>query len=148
MGTVVLLQLTWGSELSADERELLVERLGLRPHLPVEWKRMLRRAGVVDVRVQDWTSGEPGGPSTASASRDAADAAQLTWQQKVQIVTRSWRKWGGGWRAARAAVEREMELLRDLSDERAIGFQLITGVKWPHARSDRAETPPQAAVPS
>lgn len=148
MGSVVLLQLTWGSELSADERELLVERLGLRPHLPVEWKRMLRVAGVVDVRVQDWTSGEPGGPSTASASRDAADAAQLTWQQKVQIVTRSWRKWGGGWRAARAAVEREMELLRDLSDERAIGFQLITGVKWPHARSDRRDTPPEATVPS
>jgi SAM-dependent methyltransferase len=148
MGTVVLLQLTWGSELSADERELLVERLGLRPHLPVEWKRMLRVAGVVDVRVQDWTSGEPGGQSTAAASRDAADAAQLTWQQKVQIVTRSWRKWGGGWRAARAAVEREMELLRDLSDERAIGFQLITGVKWPHPRTERRDTPPQVAAPS
>jgi SAM-dependent methyltransferase len=148
MGTVVLLQLTWGSELSADERELLVERLGLRPHLPVEWKRMLRVAGVVDVRVQDWTSGEPGGQSTAAASRDAVDAAQLTWQQKVQIVTRSWRKWGGGWRAARAAVEREMELLRDLSDERAIGFQLITGVKWPHPRTERRDTPPQVAAPS
>ena len=147
MGSVVLLQLTWGSELSADERELLVERLGLRPHLPVEWKRMLRVAGVVDVRVQDWTSGDPGGPSTASASRDAADAAQLTWPQKVQIVTRSWRKWGGGWRAARAAVEREMELLRDLSDGRAIGFQLITGVKWPHARSDRSDAPPAAIGP-
>jgi SAM-dependent methyltransferase len=148
MGTVVLLQLTWGSELSADERELLVERLGLRPHLPVEWKRMLRVAGVVDVRVQDWTSGEPGGQSTAAASRDAADAAQLTWQQKVQIVTRSWRKWGGGWRAARAAVEREMELLRDLSDERAIGFQLITGVKWPHPRTEPLDTPPRVAAPS
>lgn len=137
MGAVVLLQLTWGSELSAEERELLVERLGLRPHLLVEWKRMLRDAGVVDVQVQDWTSGAPGGPSTANASRDAADAAQLTWQQKVQIATRSWRKWGGGWRAARAAVEREMELLRDLADERAIGFQLIKGVKWPHPDADR-----------
>ena len=44
--------------------ELLVERLGLRPHLLVQWKRMLRDVGVVDVQVQDWTSGEPGGPST------------------------------------------------------------------------------------
>jgi SAM-dependent methyltransferase len=137
MGSIVLLQLTWGSELSAEERELLVERLGLRPLLLVEWKRTLRDAGGVDVQVQDWTSGEPGGPSTASAARDAVDAAQLTWQQKVQIATRSWRKWGGGWRAARAAVEREMELLRDLSDERAIGFQLIKGVKWPHGRDNR-----------
>jgi len=138
MGSVVLLQLTWGSELSADDRELLVERLGLRPHLLVEWKRMLRDAGAVDVQVQDWTSGEPGGPSTVGAARDAADAAHLTWQQKVQIVTRSWRKWGG-WRAARAAVEREMALLRDLSDERAIGFQLIKGVKWPHGRENRGD---------
>jgi SAM-dependent methyltransferase len=146
MGSIVLLQLTWGSELSADERELLVERLGLRPHLLVEWKRMLRDAGVVDVQVQDWTSGEPGGHSTASASRDAADAAQLTWQQKVQIATRSWRKWGGGWRAARAAIEREMELLRDLSDERAIGFQLIKGVKWPHGRDNRRASAPMSAT--
>lgn len=129
MGSVVLLQLTWGSELSRDERELVVERLGLRPHLLVEWKQMLREAGVVDILVQDWTSGEPGrrgGP---------AGAAHLTWQEKVQIATRAWRKWGRGegWGAVRGAVAREMSLLRELSDERAIGFQLIKGVKWPHA---------------
>lgn len=142
MGAVVLLVLTWGSELSQAGRELLVERLGLHPHLLVEWKRMLRAAGIVDVQVQDWTSGEPGGASTAGAARDAADAAQLTWQQKVQIATRSWRRWGwGGWREARAAVEREMALLEDLSDERAIGFQLIKGVKWPHQR----DIPPEGA---
>jgi SAM-dependent methyltransferase len=126
MGSVVLLQLTWGSELSGDERELVVERLGLRPHLLVEWKRMMREAGLVDVLVQDWTSGEPGrrgGP---------AGAAHLTWQEKVQIATRAWRKWGRGWGAVRGEVAREMELLRELSDERAIGFQLIKGVKWPH----------------
>jgi hypothetical protein len=31
-------------------------------------------------------------------------------------------------------VEREAALLRELSRERAIGFQLIKGVKWPHAK--------------
>jgi len=142
MGTVVLLELTWGSALTSGAQELLVERLGLRPRLLVEWKRMLRDAGVVDVQVQDWTSGEPGGPSTAGAARNAAGAAQLTWPQKVQIATRTWRAWGG-WRAARRAVEREMALLRDLADERAIGFQLITGVKWPYERDPSArDTPP------
>ena len=125
MGAVVLLQLTWSSEISAPARELLVERLGLRPHLLVEWKQMLRDAGVVDIQVQDWTDGGGGAP---------ADAPELTWQQKAQIVARAWRQWG--WREARGAVERETALLRDLSRERALGFQLVKGVKWPHARSE------------
>jgi SAM-dependent methyltransferase len=125
MGTVVLLQLTWSSEISTGARELLVERLGLRPHLLVEWKQMLRDAGVVDIQVQDWTDGGSG---------VAADAPDLTWQQKAQIVARAWRQWG--WREARDAVGRETALLRELSRERALGFQLVKGVKWPHARSE------------
>ncbi len=120
MGSVVLLELTWGSELSRDERELVVERLGLRPHFLVEWKQMLRDAGVVEIIVEDWTS--------AGGTPRGSRAVRLTWQQKVQIATRAWRKWG--WRGARRAVERELALLRELSDERAIGFQLIKGVKW------------------
>ena len=55
MGAVVLLQLTWSSEISPAARALLVERLGMRPHLLMEWKQMLRDAGVVDLQVQDWT---------------------------------------------------------------------------------------------
>ena len=147
MGPVVLLELTWGSELSAAERELLVERLGLRPQLLVEWKRMLRDAGVVDIQVQDWTSGEPGGASTAGAARDAVDAVRLTWAQKIQIAARAWRSFDGGWHAARAAVQRELALLRELSDERAIGFQLIKGVKWPHRRPERMSGPTPAPRP-
>ncbi|HWZ58741.1 MAG TPA: class I SAM-dependent methyltransferase [Gemmatimonadaceae bacterium] len=122
MGVVVLLQLTWGSELSADEQERVVERLGLRPHLLIEWKRMLRDAGVVDCHVQDWT---PGG-SVATIG--------LSWSEKVQIAGQAMRTSGGGWRTMRQAVDREIHLLRELADERAIGFQLIKGVKWPHAR--------------
>jgi SAM-dependent methyltransferase len=124
MGPVVLLQLTWSSELSTEARGLLVERLGVRPRLVVEWKQMLRDAGVVDLQVQDWT--DAGGDTAPD------EAPQLTWQQKAQIVARAWRRWG--WRGARAALEREESLLRELSRERAIGFQVIRGVKWPHAR--------------
>ena len=133
MGTIVLLQPTWSSEIPAGARELLVERLGLRPHLLVEWKQMLRDAGVVEIQVQDWTSGGPGASSRATGTQRAAtEAAQLNWQQKMHIVGRAWRQWG--WREARGAVERETTLLKELSKERALGFQLLKGVKWPHAR--------------
>ncbi|HEX2717622.1 MAG TPA: methyltransferase domain-containing protein [Gemmatimonadaceae bacterium] len=125
MGLIVLLQPTWSADIRGAAREMLVERLGLRPRLLVEWKQMLREAGVVELQVQDWTSGGPvrGGPQPD---------AELTWQQKVQIVGRAWRR--RGWREARGAIEREKTLLRELSRERAIGFQLLKGVKWPHAR--------------
>lgn len=133
MGPVVLLQPTWSSEIAMGARELLVERLGLRPHLLVEWKQMLRDAGVVEIQVQDWTSGGPGASATRATGGRAAKVARLTWQQKMQIAGRAWRRWG--WREARGAVERETTLLRELSRERSIGFQLIKGVKWPHAKT-------------
>jgi SAM-dependent methyltransferase len=130
MGSVVLLQPTWTSEIPAEARELIVERLGLRPHLLVEWKQMLRDAGVVELQVQDWTSGAPRG--RASSGADEGEP-QLTWRQKAQIVGRALRQ--RGWREARGAVERETMLIRELSRERAIGFQLIKGVKWPHPKN-------------
>src|SRR5690348_3368047 len=130
MGAVVLLQPTWTSEIEAHEREPIVERLGLRPHLLVEWKAMLRDAGVVEIRVEDWTSGPPGGRGTGTGAVQRPPG--LTWRQKMQIVGRAWRR--RGWREARSAVERETTLIRELSRERTIGFQLITGIKWPHER--------------
>ncbi len=39
MGIVVLLMPTWTSEIAREAREAIVDRLGLRPHLLVEWKR-------------------------------------------------------------------------------------------------------------
>lgn len=128
LGHVVLLLPTWTSEIDTDDREELVERLGLRPRLLVEWKQMLRAAGLVNITVQDWSDGGPAAPATTP--HDAMPA--LTWQQKAQITGRAWRR--RGWRAARGAVRRELELLEDLSRDRALGFQLITGVKWPHPR--------------
>ena len=133
MGAVVLLQPTWSSEISEEAREMLVERLGLRPHLLVEWKQMLRDAGVVEIQVQDWTTGGPSGGRTSGAFRAVSDAPELTWQEKAQIVGRALRR--SGWREARSAIERETALLRELSRERALGFQLIKGVKWPHAKA-------------
>jgi SAM-dependent methyltransferase len=130
MGTVVLLQPTWTSETPPEARELIVERLGLRPHLLVEWKQMLRGAGAVELQVQDWTSGAPGGRTSSSSGENRT--VPLTSLEKAHIIGRAWLRWG--WRAARGAVARETTLIRDLSRERAIGFQLVKGVKWPHAR--------------
>ena len=130
MGIVVLLQPTWTSEIAREAREAVVDRLGLRPRLLVEWKQMMRDAGLVELQVQDWTDGAPGG--RASAPDGHARHPALTFRQKAQIVSRAWRRWG--WRAARGAVAQETTLIRELSRERALGFQLLKGVKWPHAR--------------
>lgn len=124
MGPVVLLQLTWSSEIPAAARERVVERMGLRPYMLVEWKQMLRDAGIVDIQVQDWTTGAEG----VEPAEDA-EGSQLGWREKMQIVGNSWRR--GGWREARGAVARETRLLREISRERALGFALIKGVKWP-----------------
>jgi hypothetical protein len=37
-------------------------------------------------------------------------------------------------REALGCLEREETLLRELARDRAVGFQVIRGVKWPHAR--------------
>jgi SAM-dependent methyltransferase len=128
LGRVVLLVPTWTSEIPEEDREALVERLGLRPFLLVEWKQMLREAGLVDLTVQDWSDDGSGARGASAPEPRLA----LTWRQKAQIAGRAWRR--RGWRAARGAVRREMELLQELARDRALGFQLITGVKWPHAR--------------
>jgi ubiquinone/menaquinone biosynthesis C-methylase UbiE len=127
MGAVVLLQLTWSSELPASARELVVARLGLRPHLLMEWKQMLRDAGVVDVQVDDWTDE----CDEELGDCDDGTVPQLNWQDKMQIVGHAFRR--SGWKEARAALARETELLRELSRERSMGFSIIKGVKWPHS---------------
>jgi SAM-dependent methyltransferase len=128
LGRVALLVPTWTSEIPAGDREALVERLGLRPFLLVQWKQMCREAGLVDITVQDWSEGSDSGSGTSPTD----PVPVLTWRQKAHIAGRAWRR--RGWRAARGAVRRELELFEELSRERALGFQVITGVKWPHAR--------------
>jgi SAM-dependent methyltransferase len=138
LGAIVLLQLTWSSELDEADRELVVERLGLRPRMLVEWKQMLRDAGAVEIQVQDWTEGGPRCFTRTPGQKTPISTPQLRWQDKVQIVGQAWRRWGwraSGLRAGRDAVERESALLRDLSRQRVLGFQLIKGVKWPHAKT-------------
>jgi SAM-dependent methyltransferase len=137
MGTIVLVQPTWSAELPPEGREALVDRLGLRPYHLVEWKRFLREAGAVEIQVQDWSEGAPGCARRPSGAVAVAGEPELTWRNKVHIVSRAWKQWGwraGALDAGRGAVERERRILRTLSSERALGLHLITGVKWPHSR--------------
>ena len=128
MGHVLTLVPTWSSDVPIAEREPIAERLGLRPYLLVEWKQMMRDAGVVEVVVQDWSDGGPG----ARASGNQPTVPQLTWLQKAHIAARALRR--RGLRAARSSVRRESALLQELARSRAIGFHLISGVKWPQTR--------------
>ncbi len=122
---VVLCLLTWNTEFDEEDRAAVVERLGLGLRHLVEWKQMMREAGLVDIEVQDWTD---------RGTRGRVDAVTtFTLGQRLQIVSRAWRRWG--WRAAREAVEKETSLLRHLSQERAVGFHVVRGVKWPHPMS-------------
>jgi ubiquinone/menaquinone biosynthesis C-methylase UbiE len=134
MGAVVLLQLTWSSELPASRRELVVERLGLRPRMLVEWKQMLRETGVVDIQVKDWTNECDDELATAGEG----SSPHLNWQAKLQVMGRALRR--SGWAEARQALVRETELLRDLSRERSMNFSIIKGVKWPHVLASQGAT--------
>lgn len=123
---VVLVQMTWNADFDAEERAAVVARLGLGLRHLVHWKQMMREAGLVEIEVQDWTD---------RGDRGQAEAlAPFTLQQKLQIASRAWRRWG--WRAARDAVERETMLLQDLAQERSVGFHVLRGVKWPHGRDE------------
>jgi ubiquinone/menaquinone biosynthesis C-methylase UbiE len=127
MGSVVLVQLIWTGNLDAERKERLVEYLGARPMLPVEWKQMLREAGVVELHAEDWSD-----RSTAIRPEVHApfpDFAQIfTVREKLGILRRAMRRWG--WRGVRGAVMREQEIHKLLTRERVLGLTLIKGTRW------------------
>jgi SAM-dependent methyltransferase len=126
-GSVVLVQLTWTGHVEPERRELLVEHLGARPMILVEWKQLLRDAGVVDLVVEDWSDvPSPFRPGGAGPFPDFSEI--FTLRQQAMILLRAWRRWG--WRSVRGAVMREREVHRLLTRERALGLTLIRGTRW------------------
>ncbi|MBW3552587.1 MAG: methyltransferase domain-containing protein [Gemmatimonadetes bacterium] len=123
-GTVVLIQLVWTRAVDPQRSADLVERLGVRPQLVVEWKQMLRAAGITDLVVEDW--------SDAASSQDQPSvlgglAELFTLQGKLRLLPRAWKRWG--WKGVRAVLSREQELRRLLQEERVLGISLIKGTR-------------------
>lgn len=134
MCPVVLLQVTWRSDIPQSTRDDLSARLGLRPKMVVEWKQSLREAGVVDIQVDDWTNECDGELSEEEIEEfipaNWATSLQDTWRSKVQPFRRS------GWKEAKQLLTRETEFWRELLRERSLCFSIFKGVKWPHATTD------------
>lgn len=127
MGSVVLIQLIWTGNLDPLRREILVQHLGARPMLLVEWKQLLRDAGVVDLHVEDWSDQpSPFRPELAGPFPDFARI--FTLREKIAILRRAVERWG--WRGVRGAVVREQEIHHLLTRERVLGLSMIKGTRW------------------
>jgi ubiquinone/menaquinone biosynthesis C-methylase UbiE len=125
MGSVVLVQLIWTGNVDPLRKEILVQHLGARPLLLVEWKQMLREAGVVDLMVQDWSDR----PSPFRPTTPFPDFAEMfSFREKMKIFQRAMKRWG--WRGVRGALMREQEIHTLLTRERVLGLSLIKGTKW------------------
>ena len=132
-GCVVLVQLIWTGNVEAGRREILVQHLGARPMILVEWKQLLRDAGVVDLSVEDWSDApSPFRPSAAAPFPDFAEIFSL--RERMAILKRAFRRWG--WGGVKGAVLREREIHRLLTRERVLGLSLIKGTKWPREETD------------
>lgn len=123
-GTVVLVQLVWTRTLDDAREDELVARLGVRPLMLVEWKQLLREAGVDDVTVEDW--------SDAASSHNQPSvlgglAELFTIRGRLRLLPRAWKRWG--WAGVRIVLTREHELRHLLEEERALGVHLIKGTR-------------------
>jgi SAM-dependent methyltransferase len=128
MGSVVLVQLVWTGNVDEESREILVQHLGARPMLLVEWKQLLRSAGCVELHVEDWSDyASPFRPAVTGPFHDIAEIFSL--RQKVAILRRALRRWG--WRGVRGAVVREREIHQLLTRQRVLGLSMIKATKWP-----------------
>lgn len=125
MGTVLLIQPVWTRAVEDDRRRMLVEHMGLQPFLPVEWKQMLRNAGVVDLHVEDWSDilGDLRRPVTLGRL-----SGFVSWGERLSILYRAWRRWG--LRGAKEAVQRERRIRDLVKEERVLGISVIKGTKW------------------
>ena len=125
-GFVVLVQLVWKAPVDELRRAVLSDHLGARPLMVVEWKRLLREAGVEDVHVEDWSDEETSFRSTVvKPFPDFAEMFSLG--ERLAILRRAWKNWG--WRGVSAALAREQEVHKLLTGERILGLDLLRGRK-------------------
>jgi SAM-dependent methyltransferase len=124
-GHVAVICLIWTGHVDQEQRTILVEHLGARPLLLVEWKRALLEANVGDLRVEDWS--DQAFPFLVRGRTFRSPTDLHTLAGKLKILRRAWRRWG--WRGLRGALRREMRIRNLLGPERTIGVSLIVGTK-------------------
>lgn len=125
-GFVVLVQLVWKAPVDEPRRAVLSEHLGARPLMVVEWRRLLREAGVEDIHVEDWSDEETAfRPAVAKPFPDFAEL--FTLGERLSILRRAWKIWG--WRGVSSAIARENEVHKLLTGERILGLDLLRGRK-------------------
>ena len=137
-GTLVLVQLVWKAPVDEAQRRVLSDHLGAQPMMLVEWRRLLRDAGVADIHTEGWSDEETSfRPKVTKPFPDFAEIFSI-WE-KIAILRRAWTRWG--WRGVRTVLEREWEVHRLLSGERILGLDLLKGRKAdPDADQERVGT--------
>ncbi|MGH7483175.1 MAG: class I SAM-dependent methyltransferase [Longimicrobiales bacterium] len=124
MGNVALIQPVWSQQVEPERRGPLIAHLGVRPFLIMEWKQMLRDAGVVDLKVEDLTD-SPGSWQTLLGT-GALDLPSV--RERSEMFWRAWRTWG--WRGLRRSLAAVHELRHLILRERILGLALIRGTPW------------------
>jgi ubiquinone/menaquinone biosynthesis C-methylase UbiE len=141
-GFVVLVQLVWKAPVDVERQRMLAEHLGARPRMVVEWKRVLREAGVVDVHSEDWSDAQTS--FRATVAKPFPDFAELfSVGEKVGIMRRARRQWG--WRGVWNAIMRERAVHRLLTQERILGLDLLRGRKGSGVSPEGDDQPSRAS---
>ena len=124
--SVVIVQPVWKAPVDPERRAVLADHLGCRPLMLVEWKRILREAGMEHLHTEDWSDEETAfRPQIAKPFPDFAELFSLG--EKLGILRRARRRWG--WSGVWTALAREREVHKLLTRERILGLDLVKGVK-------------------
>ena len=145
-GTIVLVQPVWKAPVDETRRRVISDHLGVKPLMLVEWKRMLREAGVEHLHTEDWTDEETA--FRASVPKPFPDFAELfSLTEKLGILRRAWQRWG--WRGVRSVLLREREVHDLLTRERILGLDLVKGVKsGAPAAAEEEPSVPEGEMPA
>ena len=124
--SVVLVQPVWKAPVDSVRREILSQHLGGRPIMVVEWKRLLRDAGVEGLHTEDWSDEETA--FRPQITKPFPDFSELfTFTEKLRILRRARRRWG--WLGVWTALARTREVHKLLTQERVLGLDLVMGLK-------------------
>ena len=138
---VVLVQPVWKAPVDSLRREILSRHLGCRPIMVVEWKRLLRDAGVEGLHTEDWSDEETA--FRPQISKPFPDFSEMfTFPEKLGILRRARRRWG--WAGVWTAVARARKVHNLLTRERVLGLDLMMGLK--RVTGHAVRVPGQTAV--